>query len=67
MDLQGIIVLVVVWLSVVIPATYFLVKGSSGDCTKSEKAFTRNSAIIALTFVTILVIFVCMCVIYNWP
>lgn len=66
MELQSIIVLVVVWLAVAIPAIYFIVKGSSGDCTDSEKALTQNSAWGALVFVTLLVLMVYFGVTQGW-
>ena len=66
MELQSIIVLVVVWLTVAIPAIYFIVKGSSGDCTESEKAMTRNSAIGALAFATAVVLLIYFGVTYDW-
>ena len=66
MELQSIIVLVVVWLAVAIPAIYFIVKGSSGDCTESEKAMTRNSAWGALAFVTIVVLTIYLGVTQDW-
>lgn len=56
METQSIIVLAVVWLAIAIPALYFIVKGSKGDCTASERRMTRNSAIGALIFVTAVVI-----------
>lgn len=56
METQSIIVLVVVWLLFATPAIYFIVKGSRGDCTASERRMTRNSAIGALVFVTLIVI-----------
>lgn len=66
MELQSIIVLVVVWLIVAIPAIYFIVKGSSGDCTKSEKNFTKYSAWGALAFATAVVALIYFAVTNNW-
>lgn len=66
METQSIIVLVVVWLLVAIPAVYFIVKGSSGDCTESEKRMTRNSAIGALAFATAVVLLVYFGVTRGW-
>ena len=58
METQSIIVLSVVWLIVAIPAVYFIVKGSSGDCTTSEKRMTKASAWGALAFATAVVLLV---------
>lgn len=66
MELQSIIVLIVVWLIVAIPAIYFIIKGSKGDCTNSEKAFTRNSAWGALIFVTLMVLTIYFGVTFDW-
>lgn len=66
METQSKIVLAVVWLAVAIPAVYFIVKGSRGDCTESEKKLTRNSAIGALVFVTAIVVLIYCAVTYNW-
>lgn len=66
METQSIIVLSVVWLLVAIPAIYFIVKGSSGDCTESEKRMTRNSAIGALAFATAVVLLVYFGVTLVW-
>lgn len=66
METQSIIVLAVVWLVVAIPAVWFIVKGSSGDCTESEKRMTRNSAIGALTFATAVVLLVYFGVTLGW-
>lgn len=66
METQSIIVLAVVWLAVASVAIYFIVKGSRGDCTPSEKALTRNSAIGALVFVTAIVALICCATIFNW-
>ena len=66
MTTQGIIVLLVVWLVVAVPAIYYIVKGSRGDCTESEKALTRNSAIGALAFVTAIVLLIYFAVKFDW-
>lgn len=66
METQSIIVLAVVWLAVAIPAIYFIVKGSSGDCRDSEKKMTLNSAIGALGFVTVMVLLVYFAVTNGW-
>lgn len=66
MELQSIIVLVVVWLAVAIPAIYFIVKGSSGDCRESEKRMTKYSAIGALAFATAVVLLIYFGVTYDW-
>jgi uncharacterized membrane protein YobD (UPF0266 family) len=66
METQSVIVLLVVWLVVAIPAIYFLVKGSRGDCTDSEKALTRNSSIGALVFVTAIVLLIYFAVKFDW-
>ena len=66
METQSIIVLVVVWLAVAIPAVYFIVKGSKGDCRESEKRLTRNSAIGALAFVTAIVVLIYCAVTFGW-
>lgn len=66
METQSIIVLVVVWLAVAIPAIYFIVKGSSGDCSEKEKALTRNSAWGALAFVTAIVLLIFFGVTFEW-
>lgn len=66
MEDQSIIVLIVVWAAVAIPAVYFIIKGSKGDCTESEKKFTRNSAIGALAFVTAIVVFIYCAVTFDW-
>lgn len=66
METQSIIVLAVVWLMVAVPAIYFIVKGSKGDCTPSEKALTRNSAIGALVFVTAIVLLIYFAVKFDW-
>lgn len=66
MEDQSIIVLIVVWAAVAIPAVYFIVKGSRGDCTESEKKLTRNSAIGALAFVTAIVVLIYSAVTFNW-
>jgi cytochrome bd-type quinol oxidase subunit 2 len=66
METQSIIVLLVVWLIVAIPATYFIVKGSSGDCSKNEMNMTRYSAWGALAFATFVVILVYLGVTQGW-
>lgn len=66
MQTQSLIVLLVVWLFVAIPAIYFIVKGSSGDCTDSEKRMTRNSAWGALAFVTAIVVLIYLAVTFDW-
>ena len=66
MELQSIIVLIVVWLIVAIPAIYFIVKGSSGDCRESEKRMTKYSAIGALAFATAVVLLIYFAVTYDW-
>jgi cytochrome bd-type quinol oxidase subunit 2 len=66
METQSLIVLAVVWLIVAIPAIYFIVKGSSGDCRESEKRMTRYSAIGALGFVTVMVLLVYFAVTNGW-
>ena len=66
METQSIIVLATVWLAVAIPALYFIVKGSSGDCRDSEKAFTKYSAWGALAFATFVVLIVYFGVTYDW-
>jgi hypothetical protein len=66
MQLQSLIVLLVVWLAVAIPAVWFIVKGSSGDCTTGEKRMTRNSAIGALAFATAVVLLVYFGVTRGW-
>lgn len=66
METQSIIVLVAVWLAVAIPATYFIVRGSSGDCRDSEKKMTKYSAWGALVFATFVVILVYLGVKFEW-
>ena len=66
METQSIIVLAVVWLAVASVAGYFIVKGSKGDCTESEKKLTRNSAIGALSFVTAIVLLIYFAVTFDW-
>lgn len=66
MSTQSLIVLAVVWLIVAIPAVYFIVKGSSGDCTTSEKAMTKASAWGALAFATAVVLLVYFGVTLGW-
>ena len=66
METQSIIVLLVVWLAVAIPATYFIVNGSSGDCRDSEKKMTKYSAWGALAFVTIVVLTIYFGVTQDW-
>lgn len=66
METQSIIVLAVVWFIVAIPAVYFIVRGSHGDCTTSEKRMTRNSAIGALAFATAVVLLVYCGVTLGW-
>lgn len=66
MEKQSIIVLVVVWLMVAIPAIYFIVKGSSGDCRDSEKNMTKYSAWGALIFATAVVLTIYFGVTYDW-
>ena len=66
MELQSIIVLIVVWLIVAIPALYFIIKGSKGDCTKSEKNFTKYSSWGALLFATSVVLLIYFAVTNNW-
>lgn len=66
MTTQSIIVLAVVWLLVAIPAVYFIVKGSSGDCTESEKQMTKASAWGALAFATAVVLLVYFGVTLGW-
>lgn len=66
METQSLIVLAVVWLIVAIPAIYFIVKGSSGDCRESEKRMTKYSAIGALTFATLVVLLIYFAVTNNW-
>lgn len=46
------------WLFVAVPAIYFIFKGSSGDCRKSEKRQTFWSAIGALVFATSICLFI---------
>lgn len=66
METQSIIVLAVVWLLVAIPAVYFIVKGSSGDCTTSEKRMTKASAWGALAFATAVVLLIYFGVTQGW-
>ena len=66
METQSIIVLAVVWLIVAIPAVYFIVKGSSGDCTTSEKQMTKASAWGALAFATAVVLLIYFGVTQGW-
>lgn len=66
METQSIIVLLVVWLAVAIPAVYFIVNGSSGDCRDSEKKMTKYSAWGALAFVTIVVLTIYFGVTQDW-
>jgi hypothetical protein len=66
METQSIIVLVAVWLAVAIPATYFIVKGSSGECSKNEMNMTRYSAVGALAFATFVVILIYLGVTFEW-
>ena len=66
MSTQSLIVLAVVWLLVAIPAVWFIVRGSRGDCTTSEKRMTRNSAIGALAFATAVVLLVYFGVTKGW-
>jgi cytochrome bd-type quinol oxidase subunit 2 len=66
MSTQSLIVLAVVWLAVAIPAVYFIVKGSSGDCTESEKRMTKASAWGALAFATAVVLLVYFGVTRGW-
>jgi cytochrome bd-type quinol oxidase subunit 2 len=66
METQSIIVLAVVWLIVAIPAIYFIVKGSSGDCRDSEKKMTKYSAWGALAFVTFVVLLIYFAVTNGW-
>lgn len=66
MSTQSLIVLAVVWLVVAIPAVYFIVKGSSGDCTTSEKRMTKASAWGALAFATAVVLLVYFGVTKGW-
>lgn len=66
METQSIIVLLVVWLIVAIPAIYFIVNGSSGDCRDSEKKMTKYSAWGALAFVTIVVLTIYFGVTQDW-
>lgn len=58
METQSIIVLIVAWLFVAVPAIYFIFKGSSGDCRKSEKRQTFWSAVGALIFATSICLFI---------
>lgn len=66
METQSIVVLLVVWLAVAIPAVYFIVNGSSGDCRDSEKKMTKYSAWGALAFVTIVVLTIYFGVTQDW-
>lgn len=66
METQSLIVLAVVWLLVATPAVYFIVRGSHGDCTSSEKRMTRNSAIGALAFATAVVLLIYFGVTQGW-
>lgn len=66
METQSIIVLAVVWFIVAIPAVWFIVKGSSGDCTESEKRMTKASAWGALAFATAVVLLVYFGVTQGW-
>lgn len=66
METQSLIVLAVVWLIVAIPAIYFIVKGSSGDCRESEKRMTKYSAIGALAFATAVVLLIYFGVTRGW-
>lgn len=66
METQSVIVLLVVWLAGAIPAVYFIIKGSKGDCSPSEKALTRNSSIGALVFVTAIVLLIYFAVKFDW-
>lgn len=66
METQSIIVLLVVWLAVAIPAVYFIVNGSNGDCRDSEKKMTKYSAWGALAFVTIVVLTIYFGVTQDW-
>lgn len=66
METQSLIVLAVVWLIVAIPAVYFIVRGSHGDCTTSEKRMTKASAWGALAFATAVVLLVYFGVTRGW-
>ena len=66
METQSLMVLAVVWLIVAIPAIYFIVRGSHGDCTESEKRMTQASAWGALAFATAVVLLVYCGVTLGW-
>lgn len=66
MDLQGIIVLIVAWAIMAVPAIYFIIRGSKSDCTPSEKNMTKYSAWGALAFATAVVFIVFFGVLFDW-
>ena len=66
MDLQGIIVLIVAWAIMAVPAIYFIIRGSKSDCTPSEKKMTKYSAWGALLFATFVVLLVYFGVTKGW-
>jgi hypothetical protein len=66
MDLQGIIVLIVAWAIMAVPAIYFIIRGSKFDCTPSEKKMTKYSAWGALVFATAVVFIVFFGVLFDW-
>ena len=66
MDISGIIVLLVAWLVPCSVATWFAIKGDSGDCSPKEKRNTRRTAIGVIIVVTLLVALVACGVTFDW-
>lgn len=66
MEISGIIALIVAWLVPCSVATWFAIKGDSGDCSPREKRKTRMTAIGVIIGVTIMMGLVAMGVTFDW-
>ena len=66
MEISGIIVLIIAWLVPCGVATWFAIKGDSGDCSTSEKRMTRRTAIGVIIVVTLMIALVTCGVTFDW-
>lgn len=66
METSGIIALLVAWLVPCSVATWFAIKGDSGDCSPKEERMTKRTAIGVIIVVTIMVALVAMGVTFDW-
>lgn len=66
MEISGIIALIVAWLVPCSVATWFAIKGDSGDCSPKEKRNTRRTAIGVIICVTVMIALVACGVTFDW-